>query len=455
MQQQAQVDRAAAAAPNAGRSNNRLVHTIRYGAIRAAVWRNVVDLGNASRELYSVTFSRSYRDGDNQWKDSGSFGSDDLLVAGQGGGRGAHLDRAAKVGRREASRLSHVQRTIVKSSLSSKLAPEPESIIRFMGYEQFRERRDLWLQCLSGDDRHSVSRQIQSLVWHAAAYRVVNESRCLTPPDKDGEVKLNGLVHELIDHGFFTSQAVAIRRLLDGYKLDDPKRGVYSLVSLLEDLRAHAGLVTRRHVFDAEKLAYDYSSIREEHIQYRDERRKAGEPAYGIPWRLNYHQHEKRHEELDRLCGVVASERSEDDSMSPAVFEALRDRLREAGQGFQQMVDKYLAHAASPESRATVNADNDSVTLAELWEAHKVICQVANFLSVYVLGSHNLGFLAIPQYDPFRYITRPLAHEEAVPELQAAWKDFENEIHKWALWGLNEFETISDSSGETEKHRER
>ena len=76
MQQSTQAN----SAPVSGRPSNRPVHTIRYGTIRAAVWRNVVDLGAASREMYGVTFSRSYRDGDNQWKDSTSFGIDDLLV---------------------------------------------------------------------------------------------------------------------------------------------------------------------------------------------------------------------------------------------------------------------------------------------------------------------------------------------------------------------------------------
>jgi hypothetical protein len=80
MQQQAQADKATATAPNAGRPNNRPVHTIRYGAVGAAIWRNVVDLGDASREMYNVTFSRSYRSDDNQWKDSASFGVDDLLL---------------------------------------------------------------------------------------------------------------------------------------------------------------------------------------------------------------------------------------------------------------------------------------------------------------------------------------------------------------------------------------
>jgi len=59
---------------------NRPVHTIRYGAVRAAIWRNIVDNGNASRALYCVTFSRSYKDGANHWKESRSFGLDDLLL---------------------------------------------------------------------------------------------------------------------------------------------------------------------------------------------------------------------------------------------------------------------------------------------------------------------------------------------------------------------------------------
>lgn len=59
---------------------NRPAHTIRYGAVRAAIWRNVVDNGNASRPIYSVTFGRSYKDGQSAWKESASFGRDDLLL---------------------------------------------------------------------------------------------------------------------------------------------------------------------------------------------------------------------------------------------------------------------------------------------------------------------------------------------------------------------------------------
>ena len=66
--------------PNRGeRSTSRPVHSIRYGAVRAAIWKNIVDRGNNSRPMYSATFGRSYKDGENNWKDSTSFGPDDLL----------------------------------------------------------------------------------------------------------------------------------------------------------------------------------------------------------------------------------------------------------------------------------------------------------------------------------------------------------------------------------------
>jgi hypothetical protein len=49
------------------------VHEIRLGRIKAAIWENETQNGS----LYNVTLSRLYKDGDD-WKDSTSFGRDDL-----------------------------------------------------------------------------------------------------------------------------------------------------------------------------------------------------------------------------------------------------------------------------------------------------------------------------------------------------------------------------------------
>lgn len=50
------------------------VHEIRLGRIKAAVWENEVE----GVVRYNVTISRLYKNGKDEWKDSSSFGRDDL-----------------------------------------------------------------------------------------------------------------------------------------------------------------------------------------------------------------------------------------------------------------------------------------------------------------------------------------------------------------------------------------
>ena len=89
------------------------VHEVRSGRVRAAIWEN--ETQNGLR--HNVTFSRLYKDGD-QWKDSSSFGRDDLplliKVADQVSGHVArpagscllkHADRAAELTRRAIAAL--------------------------------------------------------------------------------------------------------------------------------------------------------------------------------------------------------------------------------------------------------------------------------------------------------------------------------------------------------------
>ena len=50
-------------------------HKIRFGVLQATIWRNSSDKGT----WYSVQPSRSYKQGDETWKETDSLGSDDLL----------------------------------------------------------------------------------------------------------------------------------------------------------------------------------------------------------------------------------------------------------------------------------------------------------------------------------------------------------------------------------------
>ena len=63
--------------PKPKEAKNRPVHEVRFGRIRAAIWQNETENG----PRHNVTITRLYKDG-NEWKDSTSFGRDDLpLVA--------------------------------------------------------------------------------------------------------------------------------------------------------------------------------------------------------------------------------------------------------------------------------------------------------------------------------------------------------------------------------------
>jgi hypothetical protein len=57
------------------KAKNRPLHVVRYGAIKAVIWRNETSAG----PICNITVARSYRDGE-QWKETGTFGFDDLLT---------------------------------------------------------------------------------------------------------------------------------------------------------------------------------------------------------------------------------------------------------------------------------------------------------------------------------------------------------------------------------------
>jgi hypothetical protein len=57
-------------------SKNKPIHEIRMGLVRAAFWAHETD----GAAWHNVTFSRLFKDDNGSWKDSTSFGRDDLLL---------------------------------------------------------------------------------------------------------------------------------------------------------------------------------------------------------------------------------------------------------------------------------------------------------------------------------------------------------------------------------------
>lgn len=61
-------------------TKTRPIHEVRFGSVRAVIWSNPTENG----PMFNVTVSRSYKtkdgNGADVWRDSESFGRDDLLV---------------------------------------------------------------------------------------------------------------------------------------------------------------------------------------------------------------------------------------------------------------------------------------------------------------------------------------------------------------------------------------
>lgn len=54
---------------------NRPAHEIRYGGVKAVIWRNQT----ANGSMHNVTFSRLYKEGD-EWRETSGFNTEDLPI---------------------------------------------------------------------------------------------------------------------------------------------------------------------------------------------------------------------------------------------------------------------------------------------------------------------------------------------------------------------------------------
>ncbi len=305
--------------------------------------------------------------------------------------------------------------------------------------EQFKVKRESWIQCFSGKDRNSIFNQIYQMVWNAAVFKIINEARGVAPVNAKGQTEINGMLHRFMDRCFFDSQLLAIRRLTDSSPFDGPK-GVFSLISLLNDMKANTSLITRENLFSAEGLEYDYEAIQQRQLAYALEQSKTGKNAYSIPAELDSHSVRLRHEQIDTLSGVEAEQRAPNDTVRNEIFDCLIKKINDVSENIGLHVNKYIAHSATPESREYDNADDVKITLGHLWDVHKVICQVANFTDVYLLSRTNHSFLPVPQYDHFEHIDKPLVSTGGVEVLSKAWHEFHKETDSWGLWGIKELQ---------------
>lgn len=115
----------------------------------------------------------------------------------------------------------------------------------------FREKRRVWLSWLNSDDVHAIWPQISSALWNDVAFRTISEIALA-----DAESALNNpVLTEALVHGYYSAQALSIRRLFD------QRSDVISLRRLLDDIEQNLALFTRENYVAHDGLPYDYEEI--------------------------------------------------------------------------------------------------------------------------------------------------------------------------------------------------
>lgn len=287
-----------------------------------------------------------------------------------------------------------------------------------------QERAALWKDAFEVDE-HSVNRALSDLAWNVTAFSCLVEAVRQAPDTPDGGKRLNGLLLGLLAEGFWASTMQAVRRLADRSSLHGA-RGVYSIGSILGDVRAVRHQLTRQvYVEVIAGLPYDVDAVRRSRMEFIF--RQPPNSVYMVPRELQYELSERRHSEFDALSGVAAHERTSGDLILVDVLDRLDARLDRLN-GVVQHATLVHAHSASSASRAGRTLDAWGLSDAKL--ALKELSQVAELVGRWFCYSGLGNVLPVPQFDQFAHLEEAMFTGD-VDVLQKVWDEMAEESEGW------------------------
>jgi AbiU2 len=261
----------------------------------------------------------------------------------------------------------------------------------------FRNKIRRWCQILTGDDIHSIFNQIQDMVWNDTVYRTFNEARRLSEETNDPSTGLPGTVIELLDLSFLMSQTMAIRRLTDSHEWR-PERAVYSLPSLIEEIKESKAFFSRENY-----VCYD-----------------------GIPFegdKLQHPQdlvHSSRHSVFDLLSGTDKDHRNRYDKINEKIFKELQREISKTDL-IRAYSNKFVAHAAAPDNRRKIDPELKRLSLQYIEKSYKAIITVGKHLER-LTGATLIVELATPQFDQLKSWDKPTITSIDKEKLYSYWK---------------------------------
>ncbi len=291
-----------------------------------------------------------------------------------------------------------------------------------------------WEACLNRNDPNSIFRQITTMIWDTGVYRIILAGRQLKVEKNPQSPELNDTLHFFIDRNYFHSQSLIIRRITDDRYPLTGKMGVFSLKALLKDIESYKKELTRETFLELRNMPYDYKEIQSRELKYALSQ-PAG-TAFFIPPELDWESIEDAHSVFDRLANLSANNRNPEDQIDSNVFRRLHERLTLCTE-ISLYADKFIAHSSTPESRVSQNYDETTITVDKLWKAHRVIFNVALFLSETIFGIDRMA-LAIENPSLFMFWEKPLFENGEFDSIRDSFDKYRKETETWQSDGVED-----------------
>jgi hypothetical protein len=184
-----------------------------------------------------------------------------------------------------------------------KTSVEQCDVIHRKTLEQYREKRYEWLSWyeLREGEPNTVQQQLISMMFLDLAYRTLASVRQSTDQGFAFAAQ-SGLLAHFLDQGYVAKQVLAIRKLLD------PRKDVFSLQRLLNDMADHRELITRENYVCHDGLPFDSAA-------WQSQVQGVPELIWGdrAPGLQKFLASRVRHEMFDRLSGASPPTRQRGD----------------------------------------------------------------------------------------------------------------------------------------------
>jgi hypothetical protein len=284
------------------------------------------------------------------------------------------------------------------------------------GLVAFRDRRRVWLTWLETDEHHAIWNVLSGVVGHDVTFRTFAELANAYP---DSGIH-NPLLTEAVVNGYFATQVLSIRRLMD-----NPNKEVISLRRLLKDLRRHLRLFTRENVVSFDGLPYDYQAA-QQRVMLRH-LAQGGGPFWGERSGPDAHLPAAHaHNQFDRLTGVRLEDRRREDRLPKKIIDTLDRWLAE--DEIKQIVKwshTFLAHAAGPNSPDRNAIANAAPTVDKITNAIKSFVHIAEAVTNFILLRSERGMLVpVPQFNQFEKLENPLMASDGAALVRGHWDRF-------------------------------